>query len=116
MIKKLKQKRKQNLLKENLKRLKADTMKKDFITHLTEVSILKIGFWDADGYYFNKEGFDKHGGYYDENFVYVGGKGYNYKTGSYNSGYDDFLEDQGDFEDDEFDDPNFNDNDLDGEN
>lgn len=31
-------------------------------------------FWDADGIYFNKEGYDKHGGYYDDNFNYIPGK------------------------------------------
>jgi len=34
-------------------------------------------FWDPDGVYFNREGYDKHGGYYDDNDKYVPGKGWN---------------------------------------
>jgi len=32
--------------------------------------------WDPDGVYFNKFGFDKHGGSYNENFEYQPGKGW----------------------------------------
>lgn len=31
-------------------------------------------FWDCDGIYFNKEGKDSHGGYYDENLEYHPGE------------------------------------------
>jgi hypothetical protein len=33
-------------------------------------------FWDPDGIYFNRDGFDKHGGYYDPNMEYHPGKGW----------------------------------------
>ena len=33
-------------------------------------------FWDPDGVYFNKEGFDRHGGFYDANLEYQPGKGW----------------------------------------
>lgn len=33
-------------------------------------------FWDPDGVYFNREGLDKHGGYYDDNFEYHPGRGW----------------------------------------
>jgi len=51
-------------------------MNMDFIILLMEVKlkIKIIGFWDADGYYFNKEGKDKHGGYYNDDWEYVPGK------------------------------------------
>ena len=32
-------------------------------------------FWDPDGVYFNNEGYDKYGGYY-ENGEYIPGKGW----------------------------------------
>ena len=64
-------------------------------------------FWDPDGVYFNREGYDKHGGYYDEKTQeYIPGKGwdevnYCYKD-EYNDEYDDeygsdhdYLEDDG---------------------
>lgn len=41
-------------------------------------------FWDDEGYYFNREGFDIYGGYYDDRNVYVPGKGWNKKLGRYN--------------------------------
>ena len=34
-------------------------------------------FWDPDGVYFNKEGFDKHGGKYNDEGEYVPGEGWN---------------------------------------
>jgi len=40
-------------------------------------------FWDPDGVYFNKHGFDKHGGFYDENLVYKPGKGWNHELQCY---------------------------------
>jgi hypothetical protein len=33
-------------------------------------------FWDPDGVYFNKNGLDRHGGYYDENMEYNPGAGW----------------------------------------
>jgi len=33
-------------------------------------------FWDPDGVYFNREGYDKHEGYFDENHVYIPGRGW----------------------------------------
>jgi hypothetical protein len=33
-------------------------------------------FWDPDGVYFNNEGYDKHGGFYNENLEYQPGKGW----------------------------------------
>jgi len=33
-------------------------------------------FYDPDGYFFDEMGYDKFGGYYDENCNYVPGKGY----------------------------------------
>lgn len=33
-------------------------------------------FWDPDGVYFNSDGVDKHGGYYDSNLEYHPGKGW----------------------------------------
>ena len=33
-------------------------------------------FWDPDYVYFNREGYDKHGGYYDENSNYIPGEGW----------------------------------------
>ena len=40
-------------------------------------------FWDPDGVYFNKEGYDKHGGYYDDNDEYIPGKDWNEKYACY---------------------------------
>jgi hypothetical protein len=58
-----------------------------------EVYILSNkGFWDEEGYYFNREGYDKHGkyllikgGYYDDNFEYVHGKGWDSENQYYRS-------------------------------
>lgn len=55
-------------------------------------------FWDDEGYYFNREGFDIYGGYYDDNNQYVPGKGWNKKLGKYNyqpNDDDDFIYDEG---------------------
>ena len=41
-------------------------------------------FWDEDHTYFNRLGFDKHGGSYDKYGVYQPGPGYDEKTGLYN--------------------------------
>ena len=40
-------------------------------------------FWDPDGVYFNREGYDKHGGYYDDNDEYVPGKGWDEENNCY---------------------------------
>ena len=65
-------------------------------------------FWDPDGVYFNREGYDKHGGYYDENTQeYIPGKGWDevnncYKD-EYNDDYDDeYGSDHEDYENDGF--------------
>ena len=47
-------------------------------------------FWDPDGVYFNREGYDKHGGYYDDNDEYIPGKGWN----EVNNCYEDELPDE----------------------
>ena len=69
-----------------------------FTTLLMEVKLfLKVGFWDADGFYFNKEGFYKHGGCYDDQFNYIHGEGWDEKKQSYNDEEEiDFYEDDGD--------------------
>ena len=48
-------------------------------------------FWDPDYVYFNKEGFDKHGGYYDKDREYIPGKGWDEINMCY---YDDDDEDE----------------------
>ena len=65
-------------------------------------------FWDPDGVYFNREGYDKHGGYYDDQTQeYVPGNGWDeinncYKD-EYNDDYDDeYGSDHDDLEDDGF--------------
>ena len=40
-------------------------------------------FWDPDGVYFNREGFDKYGGYYDDNDEYVPGEDWNKEYNCY---------------------------------
>jgi hypothetical protein len=72
-------------------------------------------FWDPDGVYFNKEGFDKHGGYYDDNNEYVPGEGWDEANNCYldelNDYYDDDYEygsDHDDEEDDGFGDIDIN--------
>jgi len=42
-------------------------------------------FWDADYVYFNREGFDKHGGRYDSNGEYVPGPGWDDELNCYES-------------------------------
>lgn len=41
-------------------------------------------FWDETGVYFNREGRDRHGGYYDEYCIYVPGPDWNEEYGCYN--------------------------------
>ena len=63
-------------------------------------------FWDPDGVYFNREGYDKHGGYYDEQTQeYVPGKGWDeanncYKDEINDDYYDEYGSDHDDLEDD----------------
>ena len=52
-------------------------------------------FWDPDGVYFNREGKDKHGGYYDENQEYVPGEGWDEVNNCYVDEYnDDYYDDE----------------------
>ena len=52
-------------------------------------------FWDPDGVYFNRQGYDKHGGYYDDsNGEYVPGKGWEHVNNCYYDDDDDFYEDE----------------------
>ena len=72
-------------------------------------------FWDPDGVYFNKEGYDKHGGFYDDNQEYVPGDGWDevkncYKD-EYNDDYD--YDDEYGSDHDNLDDDDFGDIDLD---
>jgi hypothetical protein len=60
-------------------------------------------FWDDEGYYFNRDGFDKHGGYYDNNCKYVPGEGWDPLNECYKSEVDlDYVDEEED-EFDEFD-------------
>ena len=57
-------------------------------------------FWDPDGVYFNKEGYDKHGGRYDSEGEYIPGEGWNKKNNCYESeieDYDEFDEQENDY-------------------
>ena len=59
-------------------------------------------FWDPDGVYFNKDGFDKHGGRYDLDGIYIPGEGWNEKNNCYESeieDYDGFDEQEAEFGD-----------------
>ena len=42
-------------------------------------------FWDQDYVYFNREGFDRHGGRYDENGEYIPGEGWDDNLNCYES-------------------------------
>ena len=56
-------------------------------------------FWDPDYVYFNREGFDKHGGYYDKNGEYIPGKGWDEENNCYESEKEeDDLNDEYDYE------------------
>ena len=57
-------------------------------------------FWDQDYVYFNSEGFDKHGGRYDENGEYVPGKGWDDNLNCYESEKDNYDDEK---EENEFD-------------
>ncbi len=60
-------------------------------------------FWDPDGVYFNREGYDKHGGYYDDNNEYVPGKDWNDECDCYEDEiiYGDYNEYASDYDDDD---------------
>ena len=45
-------------------------------------------FWDNTGNYFNRFGFDVHGGTYDKYGIYQPGKDYDEKSGYYNNDYE----------------------------
>lgn len=69
-------------------------------------------FWDPDGIYFNREGKDSHGGYYDSNNEYHPGKGWveslmcyeDEVTQNQNMGFGELNEeDDGDYEDGDYD-------------
>lgn len=48
-------------------------------------------FWDPDGVYFNREGYDKHGGYYDEETQeYIPGPGWDEKNNCYLDEFNEF--------------------------
>ena len=66
-------------------------------------------FWDPDYVYFNREGFDKHGGYYEENGEYIPGKGWDEENNCYESEKeeDDFNDDYDDLDHNEI---NYDDN------
>ena len=49
-------------------------------------------FWDPDYVYFNREGYDKHGGYYDENDIYVPGKSWDEENHCYSDEIEDSFE------------------------
>ena len=57
-------------------------------------------FWDPDYVYFNREGFDKHGGRYDEHGEYIPGKGWDEENNCYESEKEDHLDDD-DYDDEE---------------
>ena len=57
-------------------------------------------FWDQDYVYFNREGFDKHGGRYDENGEYVPGEGWDDNLNCYESEKENFDDEK---EENEFD-------------
>ena len=70
-------------------------------------------FWDPDGVYFNREGFDKHGGYYDDNIEYIPGKGWIEEYNCYKDEIKNSEEDEFDFDDCEEDSYGFNDVNID---
>lgn len=69
-----------------------------------------LGFWDPDGIYFNREGYDRHGGYYDDNNgKYVPGRGWDDMHNCY---FDEEYDDYEDFDDDDDLDCDINEDDL----
>ena len=55
-------------------------------------------FWDPDYVYFNREGYDKHGGRYNDNGEYIPGKGWDNENNCYESekedDFDEFDEEE----------------------
>ena len=70
-------------------------------------------FWDPDGVYFNKEGYDRHGGYYDDNQEYVPGKGWDEVNNCYKDEYNDDYDDEYGSDHDYAEDDGYGDIDLD---
>ena len=71
-------------------------------------------FWDPDGVYFNREGYDKHGGYYDEvTQEYVPGKGWDEINNCYKDEYNDDYDDEYGSDHDDLEDDGYGDIDLD---
>ena len=70
-------------------------------------------FWDPDGVYFNREGVDKHGGYYDDNQEYVPGEGWDEINNCYKDEYNDDYDDEYGSDHDDLEDDGFGDIDLD---
>ena len=72
-------------------------------------------FWDPDGVYFNREGYDKHGGYYDDaTDEYIPGKGWDEQNNCYKDELnDDDDEYASDHEQEEEPDDGFNDVNID---
>ena len=58
-------------------------------------------FWDPDYVYFNREGFDKHGGRYDEKGEYIPGEGWDDNLNCYESEKEESLNDDDDDDDDD---------------
>ena len=50
-------------------------------------------FWDPDGVYFNKKGYDKHGGHYDLIYEYIPGEGWVEEHNCYEDELEDELDD-----------------------
>jgi hypothetical protein len=48
-------------------------------------------FWDPDGVYFNNDGFDRHGGFYDDKLEYHPGKGWIDELMCYEDEKDDII-------------------------
>lgn len=69
-------------------------MNTDFTTLLMEVSIINLGFWDDQGYYFNRDGVDINGGHYDDNFNYIEGGSYSSKKQYNHNKFDDEYDDE----------------------
>ena len=71
-------------------------------------------FWDPDGVYFNREGYDKHGGYYDENTQeYIPGKGWDDVNNCYKDEYNDEYDDEYGSDHDNLEEDGYGDIDLD---
>ena len=71
-------------------------------------------FWDPDGVYFNREGYDKHGGYYDEKTQeYIPGKGWDEVNNCYKDEYNDEYDDEYGSDHDYLEDDGYGDIDLD---